>query len=523
VALVLLIACANIANLLLARAHGRRREMAVRAALGATRARLMRQLLIEGVVLAAGGGLVAFALVWWSAALVPTLIPDRLGLFDANRLAIDTRTFVFCVVAICLTALLSTLLPALRASRPDILRAIESGARVAGPTSRGRQWRAGLQTIQVALTFVLLVGAGLLAASLMRMIDTPAGYDVDRLATVNVALPEPRYTPAAASAAFFDELLARTRTIPGVRASYGPPPPGAFTGRFVAFGRENGPASMGSVYAVDSDYFSVAGISLKTGRLPGPQDTATSPAVAVIDERAAELFWPGQSAVGERIRTNPYAKTWMTVIGVVGSVKTTDFASPWGALQAYQPQQQDQPSPYRSLLVRSDGDPAAPLARIRDIAVSMEPAIVLTGMMPVAEMYRGVYVEPRFFATLMAALALLALITASVGLYGIVNYAVTERTREIGVRMALGADVTRVRRLIVGEALAPACGGIVVGLVASVFLTEYVSSLLYEVTPHDPSTFAGVVVLLVVVAAIAAFIPARRATRVDPVATLRAD
>jgi putative ABC transport system permease protein len=522
VGLVLLTACANVANLLLARALTREREIGIAAALGATRARLVRQFMIEGAVLALAGGVVALLLLWWTAGVLPVIIPEQLALFAANPLTFDVRTAVYGALLVLIAAVAASAFPALRASRPNLPHIIGSGVRVAGRTPNGRRWRVALQVAQVAVACVLLTGAALLTASVVRMVATPAGYDIDRLATINLALPEPRYTSAAVSIAFFNEFLSRVRALPGVTAAYGPPPSGSFTGRFVAFGQEDGPLANAQTYAVDPDYFRVAGIRLKEGRALGVDDTATSPPVAVIDERAAELMWPGQSAIGQRFRYSPYTPLWVTVVGIAHSVKTMSFAETGGSMQAYVPAAQEEPSRYRLLLVRSVGDPAAALEPIRRLAVSMEPNVEFLQMAPVADLYRDVYVEPRFFSRLMTVLALLALVPAAVGLYAIVTHAVNERTHEIGVRIALGADVRRVRRLVCREALAPVAAGILVGAAAVVYLARFLSSLLYQTAPLDPLVLAVVAGVLLVVAAIAAALPAHLATQVDPVETLRA-
>lgn len=521
VGLVLLTACANVANLLLARALTREREISIAAALGATRARLVRQFIIEGAVLALAGGIVGLAILWWTAGALPLVIPEQLALFAANPLAFDARTVAYCALAVLVAAIVASALPALRASRPNLLQVIGS-VRIAGTTTSGRRWRVALQLAQVSVVFVLLTGAASLTASVVRMVATPPGYDIDRLATVSLALPETRYATGPASAAFFDEFLSRVQALPGMTAAYGPPPFGSFTARFVAFGQENGPVADAQTYAVDPDYFRVAGIRLKEGRGLLADDTATSPPVAVIDERAAELMWPGQSAIGQRFRYSPYTPGWVTVVGVAHSVKTKSFAAAGGSMQAYTPLAQEAPSRYRLLLVRSTGDPAEAIEPVRRLALSIEPNVEFLQVAPVAELYRDVYVEPRFFSVLMSVLALLALVPAAVGLSAIVMHAVNDRTHEIGVRIALGADVHRVRALVLREALAPVAGGILLGMAAAIYLARFISSLLYQTAPLDPLALVAVAALLLAVAAMAAFLPARRATEVDPVLTLRA-
>jgi predicted permease len=525
VGFVFLIACANVANLALARVLDRRREIAVRAALGASRWRLFRQLLTEGVVVVMCGGVCAIAMVFWTARAVPGLVPSQLQLFDANPLTFDRRTLAFCGLGISLAAIVCGVIPALRAVTGEVIAGLESSPRIAGVTSGARRLRVLLQAAQVALTLTLLTGAGLLTASFVRMTSTAPGYDMDRLVAGSLSLPRQRYPGPNAGAPFFDALLARLNAWPGLRATYGPSPYGGFSGRFVAFGHEaeRGPGGLLSTFFVEPEYFGVAGITLKSGRLFDAAEAASGAPVGVIDERAAATHWPGQSALGQRFRYNPTAP-WVTVVGVAEHIRTRWFTSANGTIQVWVPARLNPLiAVNRQILVRGDGDSSRTLAAINSSIRTIDPEVLLDDAAPVADLYESVFKEPRFFLALMSVFAGLALVTASVGLYGLVSYAVAQRTREIGIRIALGADSNRVTRLVLRDALIPVAIGLAGGTLASWWLSRFLTSLLYGVTPHDPATFALVTTLLVVVATVAAYAPARAATRIDPIATLRAE
>jgi putative ABC transport system permease protein len=525
VGFVFLIACANVANLVLARVLDRRREIAVRAALGATRSRLFRQFFIEGLLVVVLGGLCAIPMAVWTARIVPSVVPSQLQLFDANPLALDRRTLAFCGITLAVAVLVCGLIPALRAVSGEVIAGLEGSPRIAGATTGARRLRVVLQAAQVALTLTLLTGAGLLAASFVRMVEERPGYDVDRLVAGSISLPKQRYPSPAAGAAFLETLLARLHGWPGLRATYGPPPSGGLSGRFVAFGHESERVSSGwlSAFFVEADYFAVAGIPLKSGRFFDGGEATAGAAVGVIDERAAALHWPGQSALGQRFRYSPYAP-WVTIVGVAGHIKTRSFTAPNGTIQAWMPARFNPLRPVNPpLLARADGGADRALAAINSSIKTIDPDVQFEDGSPVADSYESVFREPRFFLTLMSLFAGLALLTASVGLYGLVNYAVAQRTREIGIRIALGADLGRVTRLMLRDAMIPVVIGLAGGLLASWWLSRFLSSLLFEVTPHDPGTFALVTMLLAAVAAVAAYVPARVATRIDPVATLRAE
>jgi putative ABC transport system permease protein len=526
---VLLIACANVSNLVLARAMTRRRELAVRAAMGATRGRLVRQMMAESLVLTTSGVALALFVAVWSTRGVQALVPTSMHLFEANPMAIDGRALLCCVTAALVTLLVSGLLPALRASRSDMLGSLTAGRGVVGTTPAGRRLRQSLQAGEVALTLVLLVATSLLATSFARMMWSDPGFDIDGLVTTGgFSWPSGQYPKADAQFAYMEALREQVRTLPGVRAAaIGPPPAGGFGGPFIPVGRasgeniETGPRM--SVYVVSPDYFAAVGITILQGRGFMAGDRPGSPSVALIDEAAAAHYWPGTAPIGQQFRfTAASAPHTMpaTVIGVVRHVKTLAYASATGSIQVYLPAAQ-QPASATSLVLRLSGDPGATLGAIARLATNLDPRSAMNQPAVVADMYGDTYVAPRFYVAVVSIFAGLALATSAVGLFSLLSYAVSERTREIGVRLALGADRRRIQALVLAEAMGPVAAGVGAGLVAALWLTRALQAVLFGLTPHDATAYAAAVAALMAVASVAAILPARRATRVDPVIALR--
>ena len=526
---VLLIACANVSNLLLARAMTRRRELAVRAAMGATRVRLVRQMMAESVVLTGSGVALALLIAAWSTRIVPVLVPASMHLFDANVMTIDRRAFFCCAMGAIVTLLVSGLLPALRGSRSDMLSSLDRGRSVAGATPAGRRLRQGLQAGEVALTLVLLVATSLLGSSFARMMWSDPGFNIDGLVTTGRLSWPPAQDPKIdAKFAYVQALLGRVHALPGVRAAaIGPAPAGGFGGPFIPVGRasgeniETGPRM--SVYVVSADYFATVGIAIREGRGFTADDGPGSPSVALIDEAAAAHYWPGTSPLGQQFRYSPASgpsSVPATVVGVVRHVKTLSYASVTGSIQVYLPAAQQQRSA-TSLVMRVDGDPGATLGAIATLATSLDPRSSMNQPAVVADMYGDTYIAPRFYVTVVSIFAGLALAASAVGLFSLLSYAVNERTREIGVRLALGADRRRIQALVLTEAIGPVVAGVGAGLLAAFWLTRALQAVLFGVTPYDASAYAAAVAALVAVAAAAAILPVRRATKVDPVIALR--
>ncbi len=525
-AFLLAIACANVASLLIVRTNTRQREIAVRAALGATRGRVARQFLTEGVCLAALGGAAALAVAAWGIGLLPAIVPAdmRLVVFGVASPALDWRAVAFGSVAALLTAALSGVVPAWRASR-SVAGEAAVGQRIAGGRRSERVARDAFQGIQVALTIVLLVGAGLLITSLSRLIDVPVGYDVRNLGFAEMTLPR-RAPLDDGQRATFDGLLARVRLLPGVEGvTVGLPPiiGGATGGNFLAEDSSAVPVPSVpvEVFTVRPDYFQVVGIPLSEGRLLGADDRRNTPLVAVISDNVAGRLWPGQSPIGRRFRLHHSDAPLVTVVGVVPRVRTTLLARETAVVYTASAQGSERPN----VLFRIAGDTTATLNAIRQEFRAADPLWTLTrmGMVETLSAERDPTAPARFYALLFGVFAGLAVLTAAVGLYGLLSYSVSRRTREIGVRIALGASVSSVRRLVLRELSVPVAGGIVVGLFVSSQLWVYLGSRLFQVEPGEPTVLAAVVAFFLVVCAIAALVPVRRATRIDPAEALRTE
>ena len=525
VCFVLLIACANVANLLLSRTLTRQREVAIRGALGATRLQLVRQFLFEGFALAAVGGLAGMLLAWWGTTVIPALVPARLqyALFGVNPLTMDGRLLDASLLCVALTGLLCSAAPAFRAAHYSQANGL-TGSHLVGVTDSGRRLRQVFLVAQVGLTLVLVAGSGLLIKSFVRMVSVDPGFDIDRLGSIALSLSTTALPERAQQEAIYAALLERVRALPGIEAAeYGTAPPDGLGGRFVIERAGGAPVGLGaplSIHSVNPSYFSVTGVPVRAGRAVGPEDRDGATPVALVDETTVQRAWPGVNPIGQRFRYSPLVP-WITVVGVAGRVKTGDFMSPSGDAQVYLPIAQSS-STGRRLLVRS-ARPAAAVANAIKTVPLTHPALAVESAGVVADAYDATLSAPHFYLVLMAALAGVALVTAAVGLYAVLACAVGQRTREIGLRIALGADRRRVMLLMLRGAYLPVLAGIVAGLVGALWLTKFLGTLLYQVTPLDPPTFAAAVACLLGVSAVAAIVPVRRATRVDPLTALKSE
>jgi predicted permease len=521
VGFVLLIACANVANLLLSRAIDRRREVAIRFAVGASRLRILRQFVIEGLAIAALGGVAALLAAAWLVAAIPHVVPQRLFLFGRQVPELDPRVLTFTLLVSLLCGVLSSLAPAVRSAlRPSVSSGVKGAA---AQTPSQRRLRNAFMAIQVGFTVVLLGGAGLMVNSFVRRVTLDTGFEPRNFAYVDIGLPTDRYTTKPSQDQFYSELLDAVKRVPAVTAvAIGTPPPSGTAGRFVLEGRERdtGESPALTIHSVDAGYFGVSGIRIVDGRDFGAQDHASAPRAAMVDEAAAHRFWPNQSAVGRRFRFSPLMP-WLTVVGVVASIKTEDFDFPRGNIQIYLPMAQERSAPSRSLLIRTNDDPSQAITAVGTTVRRLEPRATIrrTGM--VADLYEPALESPRFFSTLMSLFALLGLLTATAGLFGVLSYAVSQRTHEIGVRLALGAERGDVRRMVYADSLRPVAIGLCCGVLGAMWLTRFLSTQLYQVQPHDPLTYFAVTGFMIVVTAVAAELPARRAMRIDPIEALR--
>jgi predicted permease len=537
VACVLLIACANVANLLLVRATERRGEIAVRAALGAGRGRLVRQLLTESVVLAAAGGAIGLLLAWWGIKLLMAAAPPEMADFilGGRRVGIDGTVLAFTLGISLLTGLGFGLAPALFAARGDVNEVLkESGSRVMGGS--GQRLLDAFVVAQVAVALVLLVGAGLLIRSFVLIRAVDPGFRPDGVLTMRLTLPETRYVDDRRMAAFHDALLARLGALPGVSA--------AAVISNLPMGGDNWSASFdiegqvvpdgqssphGDTHVVSADYFKAMGIPLVRGRFFEARDNGLAdeagapPQVAIIDQVLADRYWPGQDPIGRRIALGfegkPEAPLWREIVGVVGHVKK--YGLDGRVKEQYYLPAAQAPARGTFVVLRAAVDPIGLVGPAREAVRGIDPDLPLFQVRTMDEVVDRTLVTRRFAMSLLALFAGVALVLATVGLYGVIAYSVGQRTREIGVRMALGAQPGDIAGMVVRRGMALALVGLLTGAAAALAVTRSIASLLFNVAPGDPVTFAVIAVLLAAIAGVAALIPALRAARVAPMAALR--
>jgi predicted permease len=523
VGFVLLIACANVANLLLSRGVTLQREVGIRTAVGASRLRLIRQLFIESSVLSITGALVSLLLSWWMMRFIPRLFPDDLQyIFRVYRATLNGRVFLFAVATAILTCILSGLVPAFRTARTGLIAGLAEANRSITFTRSARRFHIVFQCLQVCLALVLLSGAGLMINSFVRIKLTDNGYDTRNLSVVSVSWP--RYSQqtknqkdfseqlrAAAESrasrqAFCDQLLAAVKAMTGVKSA-------ALT--------EGTPTSRSNMMYVGPDYFHILGIPLISGRLFNSGDTASSQRVAIVDRIYAKSSWPGQNALGRRFRFSPFVP-WVTVVGVVAPIKTRHFTSLGG--QAYLPVSQGQ-GVSSNLIIRTAGDPRPVLSQVRASIAALDRNVTLSAASTLDEQYAALNAEavvaPRFYLILMSIFSGLALAIAAVGIYGVLSYSVAQRTQEIGIRMALGATASEIRRLVLRALLTPVSIGLIAGIIASLWLARLLRAHLYKIEPGDPITLISAVLFLIIICLAAGYFPSRRAARIDPIASLR--
>ncbi len=524
VGMVLLIACANVANLLLARATARRKEIAVRAAMGASRAALFRQLLVESLLLGALGGVLGLALAWWGLDLVLAAIPIDFPFW--MKFDLDWRVIGFTAGVALLTGLIFGTAPALQAARVDLNEALKEGGRGGGSVGRHRL-RSLLVVAEVALSLVLLIGAGLMMRSFLRLQQVNPGFSPEHVLTARVNLRGARYDKPEMRQAFFKQLLERIGALPGVQALGGTsnlPMRGTWGRSLTVEGYpvlSVGQAPMIFHNVITPNYLRAMGISLLAGRDFTDADTRDAPKVAIVDERLAREYWPNESPLGKRVRFGPPEdnEPWHTIVGVVGEVKQErldltrrrSVYLPYGEISVGG----------LTLALRATASPESLTAALRRELKAIDPDLPLTQVLMMDEIVARSVWQPRLYVILFGVFAAVALILAALGIYGVMSYAVTQQRQEIGVRLALGAQRRDVLQLVLSRGMKLIALGLAAGLTAAFGLTRLMQTLLFNVNATDPLTFAMIALLLTLVALLACYIPARRATKVDPMITLR--
>jgi putative ABC transport system permease protein len=527
VGLVLLIACANVANLLLARAAVRQKEIAVRVALGARRWRLIRQFLTESVLLSSLGGLVGLAIAYGGLVLLKAFIPENIS--QAREISIDLKVLGFTFLVSVATGLIFGLAPAVQATRFNQIDTLKEGGRDAATGGGGKRLRGLLVMAEVAISLVLLIGAGLLINSFLRLRNVDPGFRADNLLTMKVVLPDAKYETMERRSVFYTDLINRVQSLAGVRsAAVTTNLPLYRQGNSISIGIEGRPAPPPGqelivvTRIVSPGYFDTMSIPLLQGRQLTEQDIRTTPRVVVISETMARRYWPGEDAVGKRISLGRIRKPedWFQVIGVVKDVRQFELtAEP--KPQMYLTYRQAGFFDARDLVVKTDVDPASMAATVRKAVWEIDKDQPVSNIQTMEEILADSIARQRFSMLLLAIFAAVALVLAGVGIYGVMSYSVAQRAREIGIRMALGAQTGAVLKLAVGYGMKLVLAGLVIGLIAAFALTRVMSTLLFGVTATDPATFTLISLLLISVAALASYIPARRATRVNPIIALR--
>ena len=527
VGLVMLLACVNVASLMISRTLSRQREMAVRAAVGARRWQLIRQLLSESVLIGLSGGLLGLLVAVWGTRGIATLAPKSFttSVYDLNNVPLDWRVFAFTFALSVLTGIVFGLAPALTASKPDLINALKN-SRSFGFMSFGlRSFRGWLVVVELALAVVLLLGAGLLVRSFNRLMTVDLGFDRENVLTFHVSLPRSKYAKPPETNAFYKDLLGRLQSLPGVE-TVGTINHSPLEGHgLIAFigieghppldRKKDPPAGVGSVNA---DYFKALKIPLLEGRQFDARDGADAQQVAIVNEAFVRRFLRAGDVIGKRVGFGCEGFC-RTIVGVVGNIRQesiTDEAGP----ELYLPFAQ-MPLNGMTVMVRTSTDPVSIVGAVRNEVLAIDQNQPISEVKTLAQRVNEVVAVSRSLMLLFTAFALLALILAAVGIYGIVSHSVTQRTHEIGIRMALGARPADVLRLTIRNGIALTVVGIVIGIGAAFALTRFMESLLFGVTPTDKLTFIGVSSLLFVIALLASLIPARRATKVDPLVALR--
>ena len=528
VGFVLLIACANVANLMLARASVRRKEIAIRAALGAGRGRIVAQLLRESVLLGLiGGGCGLLLAVWGVELLVASIPADVAGSFYGMAdIGINRTVLLFTFGVSVFTGIVFGLAPALSSAKLDLNEALKDTAKTA--TSRSGL-RGAFVVSQLALALVLLIGAGLMARSFMRLLNVKLGFNPGHVLTMRIELPRSRYQNGPQRVRFFEQLLERTKTIRGVESagaiSQLPLSGYSMMGRFAIEGQpkpEPGKGKPMPIGVVTPEYFQTMEIPLVTGRLFDARDAAKMPEVAIVNESMARKFWPGQDPIGKKVAAGCNEQALCrSVVGVVGDIRHEGLGEE-AQPEIYLPHQQF-PLPNLSVVLRTAGDPLAVVSAVRNEVRVLDKDQPVALVQTLDEHISESILQPRLLTTLLSVFAGLGLVLAAVGVYAMMSYSVSQRRGEIGIRIALGAMKADILKLVVGQAFVLVVISVTIGLAAAFGATRLLRSLLYQVGIWDPLTFSAIVLLLSVVAVFAAWLPARRAAQIDPIVALRSE
>ena len=525
---VLLIACANAANLLLARSLDHSNEVSIRVALGARRGRVARQFITQSVVLALVAGAFGTLLAWW--ALTPLAALSPMADLDASfeeALRLDWGVLGFGLLTSLLVGVVFGALPAIQVSRPNLQGLLKEGGRTG--TGRGSQgWLRAFVVAEIAVAVILLAGAGLMLRSFQRLQEVQIGFDEKNLLVAEMNLPATSYPERPQQRAFYERVLERVRALPGVKAA-AVTTNHPFTGEFriapFVLEDQQGQAADGETFymtnhrVVSPGYLETLGPRLLQGRLLTAQDREGSPDVVVVSKKFADTYWPGQSPLGKRLRVNRPDTPWLTVVGVVADVNDQgEYKETW-----YVPYLQDWRFTEMALVVRTEGDPLALADSVRKEVWAVDPSQPVYGIERMERLAANVLRPQRFSTLLYTFFGGLALVLAVIGIYGLMSYAVTQRFREFGIRMALGAPTARIQTGVLRNALGLTLLGLFIGSALAFVLTRFLASLLYETSPTDPVTFLSVLLILALVALLGSYFPARRATRVDPVTALRYD
>jgi putative ABC transport system permease protein len=533
VALVLLIACANVANLLLARATTRAREIAVRVALGASRGRVVRQQLAESLLLALAGGLLGALLAVWGIAAVRTMLPPEQARLNPGwtRMELNASVLAFTAAVSVMTALIVGFVPALVASGADPQHALAEGGRTNSPSRSRHRLRGLLVSAEMALALTMLAGTVVTVRGFMALASEAPGYRVDHALTMQLTAPIARYRTPAAAEAMYDQVLATVRAEHGVEdaafTTILPPEWGEYRSRIFLEG-ERRPTRSDVVRTprwqmVTPSYFAMMGIPLVSGRPFTVHDDSTSAAVIVVSESMARAYWPGQSPLGKQIGWAGNDTTMSTVIGVVGDVRFNPNVGPAAEPTYYLPIAQAHPWRTMSLVIRSGVDPAAMAPRIERAIASVAPTVAPGSVFTLDHLHRTSLSPQRLTSEMMAAFAIVALLLAAIGIHGVMSYTVAQRTHEIGVRTALGAQSSDILRGVLGGTMRFIAMGIAIGVAGAVLMTRTLAHLLTQLSPNDPVAFGAAIAVLASAALVGCYLPARRAMRVDPAIALRRD